>query len=226
MKECIVCKQNLVLKQNKFCSYQCKNTFYFTKSKIEKSCPTCNNKFSVIASKSSQIYCSLKCKKDSIREQRICIKCNLSFSIKKTQVNKFCSNNCRVEYARLPEIKEDRIRKSQTVLKEKYGSNYLNSGIIHQKALEKKLEKYGDPNYVNIIKRMGTCFKKYGDKNYNNYRQIKITKYKRYGDANYNNRKKALKTEEQKIKNENLNPYQYKPEPPKNDWGVYGLGIY
>ena len=78
---------------------------------------------------------------------------------------------------------------------------------------KKKLEKYGDPNYNNIVKNKKTKLEHFGDPNYNNrekakqtgydkslwLKKTKQTKLEHFGDPNYNNREKAKKTNLEKF---------------------------
>ena len=84
---------------------------------------------------------------------------------------------------------------------------------VQAKLHKTKLEKYGDPNYLNKEKSKQTCLKKYGvehytnrkkseqtklerysNKYFNNIEKSQQTKIERYGDKGYNNKEKAKQT--------------------------------
>ncbi len=72
-KLCLICQTPFVVKtfdktRAKYCSKECQKKAHYTydktlPSKIEKTCPCCNKKFTVWRSQSFRTYCSLACKK-------------------------------------------------------------------------------------------------------------------------------------------------------------------
>jgi len=143
--------------------------------------------------------CSRKCadevKKINSHEKRVCVNCSDLFVVKKKQLNKLCSDECRKEWAAKPENKQDRIEKSKIAVREKFGvESVLELKEIRDKCQQTKKNRYGDENYNNVEKSLNTKLKTYGSKGYNNQKKAKETKLEKYNDENFNNREKATKT--------------------------------
>ena len=96
--------------------------------------------------------------------------------------------------SRLCRSKESIEKQKSTVL-EKYGvSNVFrskevlerieddrHSGLLAKKAMQTKLERYGDKNYNNIEQMLQTKEERYGDSSYNNFEKYRETCLQKYG---------------------------------------------
>jgi len=167
-----------------------------------------------------QKTCSRKCadeyKSKNSKETRRCVFCNNEFLVRKKVEKKLCSDECRKSWSLLKENKDNRIKKSQESIFEKYGvKSNLSLDSSREKARKTKKEKYGDENYVNLEKARKTKKEKYGDENYVNLEKARKTKKEKYGDENYNNRKEAKNTMKDKYGVDhamNLKYYQKKQQ--------------
>jgi len=143
--------------------------------------------------------CSRKCsdelKKRNNREIRKCKVCGKNFEVKKTTKKEMCSYECRKIWAKIPENKNNRIKKSQEAIQKKHGvKSVFELESVKQKSKQTKKERYGNEIFVNVKKAKQTKKERYGNENYNNVSKSKKTKKERYGDENYNNREAAEKT--------------------------------
>lgn len=68
-------------------------------------------------------------------------------------------------------------------------SEERHSGKLAQKAMQTKLERYGNSNYNNMEKQYQTKLERYGDPYYNNYEKFIETSYERYGTQHPNQAK-------------------------------------
>ena len=106
-RECVVCGEELVGKQRRFCSIKCTSNYYRKKNKkpiAKKECEWCNNPFTPIK-KIIHRFCSAKCrgkynhnkkdKKPIIKKE--CEWCYKSFTLKH-KMHKFCSEQCSGKY--------------------------------------------------------------------------------------------------------------------------------
>jgi len=133
-----------------------------------------------------QKTCSRKCadeyKSKNSKETRRCVFCNNEFLVRKKVEKKLCSYDCRKSWSLLKENKDNRIKKSQESIFEKYGvKSNLSLDSSREKSKKTKKEKYGDENYVNLEKARKTKKEKYGDENYNNREEAKNTMKDKYG---------------------------------------------
>ena len=144
-----------------------------------------------------QKYCSYECS-GAAKENKVKNSCNIcgkSFITVASRSRNFCSDSCRKKHMKTEEYKQKIVDSAESYNQENYGVDYyFQTEEFKNKAKKTKLEKYDDPNYVNVEKAKNTKKEKYGDPNYNNLKQVKKTKKKRYGDENYNNREKFKKT--------------------------------
>lgn len=131
--------------------------------------------------------CSRKCadelKKINSREKRSCLFCKCEFEIRKKETRQLCSEECRKNWAALPENKESRIDASKKAVKDKFGvDNVFQLDLIKEKSKETKLEKYGDENYNNKQQQVKTLKKNNGEDYYINLgkKRIEVTLQK-YG---------------------------------------------
>jgi len=146
-----------------------------------------------------QKTCSMKCgselKKKHNREKRKCAYCNNEFEVKKTSTTTMCSDQCRKDWALIPENKTKRLDNGRKAMLEKHGQEFaFKLEGFHDKSKKTRKEKYGDENFVNAKKAMKTKESVYGDAYYNNMEKNKETKKENHGNENYNNRGKALET--------------------------------
>lgn len=131
--------------------------------------------------------CSRKCadelKKINSREKRECLFCKNEFEVRKKEEKKLCSEECRKQWAELPENIESRIAASKHAVKNKFGvDNVFQLESIKEKSKETKLEKYGDENYNNSKKMYQTNIKNRGDNYINDIIKIREEKFlKEYG---------------------------------------------
>lgn len=108
-----------------------------------------------------QKTCSRKCadeyKSKKSKETRRCVFCNNEFLVRKKVEKKLCSYDCRKSWSLLKENKDNRIKKSQESIFEKYGvKSNLSLDSSREKSKKTKKEKYGDENYVNLEKARKT----------------------------------------------------------------------
>jgi hypothetical protein len=134
--------------------------------------------------------CSRKCadelKKKNSREIRKCLYCNSDFEVRKKDIKKICSDECRKSWALLPQNVENRINLSKEAIKEQFGvDNVFQLEHIKEKSKKTKLEKYGDENYNNLEKNKLTTFERYGvfhaTQNEEIKKKVKKTIKERYG---------------------------------------------
>lgn len=117
--------------------------------------------------KSGMKTCSRKCadelKKINSREIRSCLFCKNDFEVRKKETRQLCSEECRKNWAALPENIDARIKSSKEAVKEKFGvDNVFQLESIKEKSKETKLEKYGDEFYCNREQQNKTLYEKYG----------------------------------------------------------------
>lgn len=115
--------------------------------------------------------CSRKCadefKKINSREIRSCLFCKNDFEVRKKETRQLCSEECRKNWAIIPENIDARIKSSKEAVKEKFGvDNVFQLDLIKEKSKETKLEKYGDENYNNKEQQVITLKKNNGDDYY------------------------------------------------------------
>ncbi len=159
-----------------------------------KKCIICENETKFGSETCSRI-CAGELKKKRNREIRKCVFCEKKFEAKKKSTKKLCSDECRKSWAKIPENKVERIKKSHEAIKEKNeGKYFFQTDEFKEKAKNTKINIYGDENFVNNEKAKQTKKEKYGDENFINNEKAKQTKKERYGDENYNNRHKAKET--------------------------------
>lgn len=157
----------------------------------------CENCYCDFEKLQEQKTCSRKCsdelKKKNNREKRICVFCKCEFQVKKTIKKTMCSDECRKNWAFIPENKSYRLQQSEKAVFEKYGvKSTLQLDKVKEKIKETKFKLYGDENFVNPKKGIQTKILKYGKAL--NVEKVKSKKKEKYGDENYNNRDKATKT--------------------------------
>ena len=100
------------------------------------------------------------------------------------------------------------------------GKTWEYSNEQRKKIIEKikntKQQKYGDPNYNNIVKAKQTCLEKYGVENSfaapEIVEKIKNTKQQKYGDPTYTNREKSARTCKEKYGVDNFLSSEYAQE--------------
>lgn len=131
--------------------------------------------------------CSRKCadelKKINSREKRVCLFCKNEFEVRKKEVKQICSEECRKNWAALPENIDARVNASKEAVKEKFGvDNVFQLESIKEKSKETKLEKYGDENYNNSKKMYATNIENRGENYINDIIKIREEKFlKEYG---------------------------------------------
>jgi len=111
--------------------------------------------------------CSRKCadelKRKNSREVRNCLFCKSEIEVRKKETRQLCSDECRKNWAALPENKELRINASKEAVKEKFGvDNIFQLEKIKEKIKKTKFEKYGDEYYNNPEKNKLTTFENLG----------------------------------------------------------------
>jgi len=98
-------------------------------------------------------FCSLNCSgehwSNSRKKTQECLVCEKKFELRECEDQKLCSLECRNNWLSKKEVVEQRIKKAEETLNEKYGdSTYRNV----KKAKKTKKERYGDLHYNNIQK--------------------------------------------------------------------------
>ncbi len=156
-------------------------------------CDNCKKEYeSQFKTKCCSRECSNKLKFKNSREERKCLVCETVFVERKKVEKTICSDECRKKWGAVEENKKNRIKKSQEVLLEKYGSTTPFSDLEVQKKSRESFSKIDKIEFVNKIKQ--TKKEKYGDENYNNLEKSFLTKINNFGDKNYNNREKSKQT--------------------------------
>ena len=84
-------------------------------------CLICNNLFESKKQKTCSRKCADEYRSKNSKETRKCILCNKEFIVRKKVQKKLCSDECRKLWNSLSENKNDRIKKSQESMLEKYG---------------------------------------------------------------------------------------------------------
>jgi hypothetical protein len=108
--------------------------------------------------------CADELKKKKSRETRSCIHCGSGFEVRKKDNKKLCSEECRKEWASLPENVESRIESAKKAVKDKFGvDNVFYLDEYQDKGRVTRKEKYGDENYHNSDKKVETLIEKYGE---------------------------------------------------------------
>lgn len=131
--------------------------------------------------------CCRKCadefKSKQSREIRNCLYCENQFEVRKKETKQMCSDDCRKQYALLPEVKIVRQKIFKNSVKLKYGvENVFELQEIQDKTKRIKFEKYGDENYNNSEKQLKTIKEKYGENYYYNMvEDRKKTTMEQYG---------------------------------------------
>lgn len=98
---------------------------------------------------------------------RECIHCNTLFTTRNSNKNKLCSEECRKQWAIIPENIEKRIFEMKNSVKKKYGvENVFQIESIKNNIKKDKLLKYGDVYYNNPNKMINTKYKLYGDNHF------------------------------------------------------------
>ena len=132
--------------------------------KEKSNCDNCGNKNPKLGMKTCCRKCADELKKKKSREIRECIHCGFSFEVRKKDKKKLCSEECRKDWASLPENVKSRISSSKKAVKEKYGvDNVFYLDEFQEKGRNTRKEKYGDENYHNSDKKVETLTKKYGE---------------------------------------------------------------
>lgn len=126
--------------------------------KIELECINCGNKFQTDFKFRDKKFCNRKCyfeyarkykllgreKDESIREERQCLLCGATFSIRKKQENKLCSDECRKKWNALPENQEKRLKLGEDALVSKYGvKSSFSLNETQEKTKKTMLKRYG-----------------------------------------------------------------------------------
>lgn len=162
---------------------------------ITPTCVRCDrevkfNSFSIGYNKFCSIRCSALDKKINATESRLCINCGNTFSIRKSNDVKTCSETCRRVYLKSDTHKHAVITAQKNTILSKYGVDHISKIPGHgAKVKATKLAKYGDSNWVNSAKGMQTKLRKYGNANYNNQKKAKETLTHKYGVDNYSKTK-------------------------------------
>lgn len=146
-------------------------------------------------------FCSRKCvgqhKKRSTDINKTCKCCGETFKTKSYRDQKFCNNECRLQWQNSDDVKKEHVEKAIKTQQELYGGVGFQSDELKQKAEQTNLERHGSKNYTNREKYSETMEDKYGGiGNASSEIASKIAKSKldKYGDAYYTNRDKAKKT--------------------------------
>jgi acyl carrier protein len=130
---------------------------------MKMNCLCCGNENPKKGMKTCSRKCADELKKKNSRETRNCLFCNNEFEVRKKETKQLCSEQCRKEWASLPENIEIRIKNSKEAIKEKFGvDNVFQLESIKEKSKKTKSEKYGDENYNNLEKHKLTTFERYG----------------------------------------------------------------
>lgn len=150
---------------------------------MKTNCLHCGNENPKHGMKTCSRKCADELKKINSREKRVCLFCKNEFEVRKKDVKKICSDDCRKQWAELPENIETRINASKQAVKEKFGvDNVFQIESIKDKSKETKLEKYGDENYNNSKKMYQTNIKNRGENYVNDIIKIREEKFlKEYG---------------------------------------------
>lgn len=98
-------------------------------------CESCGGNFEVPFKQRNKKYCNRECykshgikgrsKNNDFYEDRTCVNCNNVFNIRKKLPNKLCSDKCRVEWSKKPEVIENKINKTKESIYKKYGVESL-----------------------------------------------------------------------------------------------------
>lgn len=154
-------------------------------------CIHCNNdvKFNSFSAGYNK-FCSAKCsgldKRLNSMEDRVCVNCNVSFHVRKSNNKKTCSEACRLGYTKSAEYKNNIKVTQKATLISKYDVDHISKISGHaDKVRTTKLIKYGNTNWVNPNKAKETKLNRYGDPNYNNHIKIKETLMTKYGVDNF-----------------------------------------
>ena len=189
-----------ISKDKKFCSIKCENESN-SKEELEIRCPVCDKLIYKGKSKNkkNRKTCSMKCrdilKKTKKWETRICKVCGDKFEARKVTKKEICSDECRKEWASIPENKEFRLKRTKESINEKYGVDSIFELKYIQEQIHKKQGNKTDKENVDMVAKVrATKKQKYGDENYNNMEKNKETKLKNHGNENYNNREQFSKT--------------------------------
>jgi very-short-patch-repair endonuclease len=138
--------------------------------------------------------CSAKCngiiKKQIAREFRKCITCGNEFEVYKKRQKSCCSDVCFEKFMKTDEVKNKRLQSNIKYNLEKHGVEYYTqTDEFVEKTKNKKLERYGNPIYVNSEKAKETCIERYGVENPAQNEKVKQkmkeTCIKRYGVDNF-----------------------------------------
>jgi len=129
--------------------------------KINKECKNCGNMFITEYKHRDKQFCDRNCyfeyaKKNKLlgkkidgdlRESRNCLVCDTSFTVRKKDNRKICSDECRKIWGNNPINKEKRLKKSKKVLKEKYGTDtFFNTKEFKENYSNYMVDKYGVNN--------------------------------------------------------------------------------
>ena len=134
---------------------------------MKTNCLNCKNENPKIGMKTCSRKCADEIKKINSRENRTCLFCKEEFSVRKKDKKKLCNEECRKNWASLPENIAIRIDASKKYLMDNFGvENIFQLENIKQKSKQTKLERYGDENYNNSEKQITTVKNKYGDDYY------------------------------------------------------------
>jgi len=132
--------------------------------KEKGNCENCGNENPKRSMKTCCRKCADELKKKKSRETRECVNCSLGFEVRKKDKKKLCSDECRKEWALVPENLELRINNSKQAVRGRFGvDNVFQLENIKQKSKETKKERYGDENYHNSDKKVETLYDRYGE---------------------------------------------------------------
>lgn len=146
--------------------------------KEKNDCENCGNDNPKRGMKTCCRKCADELKKKKSRETRSCIHCGSGFEVRKKDKKKICSEECRKEWASLPENMELRINNSKEAIKEKFGvDNVFQLDKVKQKSKDTKKEKYGDENYNNSQKMYQTNIENRGENYVNDIIEIRREKF-------------------------------------------------
>lgn len=122
---------------------------------IEKICEGCKQPFKIPYKQRNKLYCDRSCyftysnkmgkKKDnSCREERICLECGKSFTLRKKEKKKICSEACRAKWASKPENIAFVASKTKEAIQKKYGVDSLfELESFQKKCKDGMVKKYG-----------------------------------------------------------------------------------
>ena len=126
--------------------------------KVELKCNNCSSMFIVDYKHRNKKFCKQSCyidyarknklfgkeKDDSVREERICVQCQNTFTERKKYSRKLCSSECRDIWNKNEENKKNRIEKSKNAFEEKHGvSSFFKKDEFKKNIKSYFIKKYG-----------------------------------------------------------------------------------